>query len=318
MLVTVLKLTVGKKRLAESVGLLTATLVLCHGASPPGMKEPELASAHRSYRLKLGTFVVPPGASLGLLVRARINGGPPLRLLLDSGTQYVALDHKAAMKSGCAGGTDFDLVGAGAPSAKRVRAASASTIEIADLTLRDVPVLIIGHKLADGIDGAMPLSLFGEFLIRLDIPARTLDLLPYPTGQANTTGALRAVSSNELLFLRGVFNEQHEGYFLLDTGASYTTISQKLSRKLDGFSALSRSLPVQGGTTAMDAPLFADSARLRFGSRELATGPVVAIDLSTASRYHKLEVSGLIGYPALRDSVLTVDYRDGLVRIEPK
>jgi hypothetical protein len=55
-----------------------------------------------------------------------------------------------------------------------------------------------------------------------------------------------------------------------------------------------------------------------FGSRELAAGPVVAIDLSTASRYHNLEVSGLIGYPALRDSVLIVNYRDGLVRIDSK
>jgi len=303
-----------------TVGLLaTTTLALCLGASPPGGKAPELASAHRSYRLKLAPFVVPPSGSVGLLVRARINGGPPLRLLLDSGTQYVALDRKTAMKSGCKGGTDLDFIGAGAPSAEPAEAATANVIEIADLRLRNAPVLITAHRLADGIDGAIPLFLFAGFLIRLDIPARTLDLLPYPPGQTDTTGAVPVVSSNELLFLRGVFNETHEGYFLLDTGAAYTTISQKLNRQLHGFEALTRSsLPVQGGTTAMDAPLFSDSARLRFGSRELAAGPVVAIDLSTASRYHNLEVSGLIGYPALRDSVLIVNYRDGLVRIDSK
>jgi hypothetical protein len=305
--------------LTGSVGLFTTTLALCFGASLPSVKTPAPASAHHSYRLTLGPFVVSPGASVGLIVRARINGGPLLRLLLDSGTQYVALDRKTAMKSGCTGGPDLEVVGAGAPSAELVKAASASTVEIADLTLRNVPILITAHRLADGIDGALPLSLFAGFLIRLDVPARTLDLLPYPLGQADATGAVRAVSSNELLFLKGVFNDRYEGYFLLDTGAAYTTISQKLNRQLDRFGMLSRSsVSVQGGTTAMDAPLFADSARLRVGSRELATGPVLAVDLSTASRYHNLEVSGLIGYPALRDSVLMVNYRDGLVRIDPK
>jgi hypothetical protein len=42
---------------------------------------------------------------------------------------------------------------------------------------------------------------------------------------------------------------------------------------------------------------------------------VVAVDLSTASRYHNLEIAGLIGFPALRDSVLTVSYRDAFIRI---
>jgi hypothetical protein len=34
-----------------------------------------------------------------------------------------------------------------------------------------------------------------------------------------------------------------------------------------------------------------------------------------ASRYRNLEIVGLIGYPALRDSVLIVSYRDAFVRI---
>jgi hypothetical protein len=42
------------------------------------------------------------------------------------------------------------------------------------------------------------------------------------------------------------------------------------------------------------------------------------MDLSTASRYHGFEILGLIGYSALCDSVLTANYRDGLIRIEPR
>jgi hypothetical protein len=43
-----------------------------------------------------------------------------------------------------------------------------------------------------------------------------------------------------------------------------------------------------------------------------------AVDLSTASRYHQFEVSGLIGYTALHDSMLTINYRDDLIRIDPR
>ncbi len=122
-----------------------------------------------------------------------------------------------------------------------------------------------------------------------------------------------AVSSNQLLFLKGTVNETHEGYFLLDTGASYNAISRNMVRRLNISEALASLIPMQGGVAEMDAPLLTGQVRLRLPTNELARGPVVALDLSTASRYHNLEVSGLIGYPALSGSVLSVNYRDSLV-----
>jgi hypothetical protein len=301
----------------RSVGLVMSTaLSLLFGASP-AINVPELSNTPRSYRLKLEPFTPTPGRPVGLLVKVRINGGPLLSLLLDSGAQYVALNRKAAMKAGCAGGSDLDVVGAGAPSPALAKMLSAGTIEIGGLTLRNVPIVITGGRLIDGIDGVLPLSLFAEFVVRLDIPAKSLDLVPYPTGQ-DTAGSVSAVSSNNLLFLKCVLNDKHEGYFLIDTGAAYNAISRKVARQLNSSEALASSIPVHGSIAVMDAPLLPDRVQLRFGSRELAVEPVVVIDLSMASRYHNLEVAGLIGYPALRDSILIVNYRDGLVRLDPR
>ena len=59
--------------------------------------------------------------------------------------------------------------------------------------------------------------------------------------------------------------------------------------------------------------------QLQFASRPPVTGTGgVSVDLSTASRNHGFDVSGLIGYSALCDSVLIADYRDGLIRIASK
>jgi hypothetical protein len=193
-----------------------------------------------------------------------------------------------------------------------------ATVEIGDLLLRDLPVLISGRTVGEGIQGVLPLSVFSAFLIRLDIPRKTLDLLSYPLASPGGVDSLPALSSNNLLFVRGTVNDRREGYFLLDTGASYSVLSKTVAHELKISEALAERVPLQAGTTALDAPLVGSDVRFRFGARELGAGSVVAIDLSLSSRYHNLDVAGLLGFPAISGSVVVVNYRDGLVRIDPR
>jgi predicted aspartyl protease len=253
-----------------------------------------------------------------MVVQARFNSGPVLRLLLDSGAQYAVIDRGAAAKSGCIGGSNLDLIGAGASTAAVVKMQRAETLQVGGVTFHDVPLVIHDRKLADGIQGALPLSIFSKFLIRLDIPGKSLDLLPYPPDQPRLEGAVQAIENNRVLFLKGTANEKTEGYFLLDTGATYNAISHKVARELHIAESMAERVALQGGTAEMDAPLLRGSVRFRLGALELATDPLVAVDLSVPSRYHRIEIAGLIGYPALRGSVLTVNYRNRLIRIEPR
>jgi hypothetical protein len=66
---------------------------------------------------------------------------------------------------------------------------------------------------------------------------------------------------------------------------------------------------------SINAPGIAAGARFGIGGRELIFDQVVAIDLSYLSRMSGIEISGLIGYPDLRTRVLTVNYRDALVKL---
>ena len=299
-------------RLLRFAGLLTAVTTLSFGASTvirtPGATVPV-------YRLKLDPFLASPTHLVGLIVKARVNNGPPLRLLLDSGANMITVDPRAAAKSNCTGGTDLDLVGAGAQAAAGVKQVRAATIEIGALVLRDLSVLISDRFIAEGVQGVVPLSAFSGFLIRLDVPGKTLDLLPYPAAPPDRSDSLQALSNNNLLFIRGTVNERRDGYFLLDTGASYSALSRTLARELNISEALAQRVPLQAGTTEFDAPLVTSGVRFRFGTSELVPGAVVAVDLSLSSRYHNLDISGLLGFPALSGSVLVVNYRDRLVRI---
>jgi hypothetical protein len=294
---------------------VVAAFALCHSGwgAPPASR---LTVGSSQYRIKLGPFVVPPTRVAGLEVVARVNGGPPLRLLLDSGAQCLVLDRRAAEKSGCTGGVALDLVGAGAPAAEATKLQQAQTVQTGDLVLHNVPVVIENHKLADGIQGALPLSLFAGYLIRLDLPAKSLELLPYPPEREHPDDSIGTVVNNRVLFVKGTVNEKSDGYFLIDTGASYSAISNNLARDLKLSGSLAERVPLQAGTVSLEAPLIRGWVRLRLGSQPVATDSVVAVDLSTSSRYHQLEISGLIGYPALSNSVLTVSYRDRFIRIE--
>jgi hypothetical protein len=279
---------------------------------------PRPASPERHYSLKLNTLYSPQFPVMGMFLKARIDGGPTLRLLLDSGATYIVLDKRAAAVSGRTAGSPFDLVSFGSiPYAARRTAPG--TVEIGDLTLRDCNILAVDSKLLDGIDGVIPMSLFAGFLIHFDVPGKTLELEPYPQEspvQDGTYSAARA--DNCLLYLPAVLNETRSGYVLLDTGATYNAVSETAARAWNERSLLSHSIPLHGGAGAIDGLLLSHAVRFRFGSRVVSADPVVVVDLSDVGRHRQFEVAGILGYPALRRAIVTIDYRDSLVRIDNK
>lgn len=299
----------------RQAGLLATFAVLAlSGASPPSV--PSLTDFHR---LKLKTLTIPSTGPIGLIAMARVNGGPPLRLLLDSGARYVVLNKKTAARSGCQGGSTLDLIGAGVTLPGIATALTADTVEVGEILLHGVDVVVVERRLLDGIDGVIPLALFAGFMIQLDMRNRNLDLTPFPDEQAPVpASASRAVLHNGLLFLKGTLNNSYNGYFLLDTGAAYNAISTNLARKMNSSASLNESVSLQGGTANLAAHFVSEILRFRIGSSDLRADPVVTLDLSLTSRYHKIEVSGLLGYPALRDCLVTVNYRDALVQIDRK
>jgi hypothetical protein len=253
-----------------------------------------------------------------LLLKVQIDNGPVLRLLLDSGAESIVLDKNAAAKSGHAGGSELDLVGMGR-SPKAARMARAGTVAVGDLVFRDCGLTVAGGKVLDGVDGVIPLSLFAGFLMRLDLPGKTLELRPYLPAGSVEDGHLSPVRAhNHLLFIKGVLNDSNEGYVLLDTGASFSVISESTARALNYRRLFATSVHLAGGAGAIEGSMYPTEVRFRFGSRVVAANPVMVVGLNQFQQYNQIDVAGILGYPALRDSILTINYRDGLVGIDRK
>jgi hypothetical protein len=160
------------------------------------------------------------------------------------------------------------------------------------------------------------MSLFGGFLIRLDLPDKTLDLLPYPEerGATGSAGFEAAILRDNLLFLRGAVNDALEGYILLDTGSSYSAISRRTAQVLR--SPLVSEVDLRGPNGAVNGGLIDGAIRFHVAGRSFTVEPAVALDLAAFSAFNGVETAGVLGYPTLRSSVLTVDYRDALVRLD--
>jgi hypothetical protein len=109
---------------------------------------------------------------------------PDLPRGCSSKVQYVVLDRKAGVRSGCTGGADLDLVGAGASSATVVKMQRIETVPVDDLTLRDIPLLFANHPhpLADGIQGDCLFPLFR---------------IPYPAGRSGKDTGSSTVSTGK-------------------------------------------------------------------------------------------------------------------------
>jgi len=282
-------------------------------SSPDRNAPPHLVSPYQPCELKLRPFYPMPSCSAGVLLHVRINGGQPLRLILDSGAEFIVIGAKAARSVGLSAGSEMELVGLGSRPA---RVARAETVEIGPVIFRDCRTVLVEGIAVEGADGVVPLGLFSDFLLRLNLPKKTLGLIPYQREQDPAVPSTRGVTKGALLMVATVVNGKKSGYVVLDTAAFRSAISREVAGML-GDSHIAPEIRIGAGTGATTGQLVSSAVRFMIAGRELIPKDVVALDLSNLSRHYGEEVVGILGFPALNPHVLTIDYRNGLVKIEP-
>jgi predicted aspartyl protease len=300
------------------IGVVLAAAAVALAADPQPVATPRLASPASHYSLKLNTVTASDMRVMGVYLKTRVDGGPVLRMLLDSGAQHVVLDKRAAVRSGRTAGSALEMVGVGA-SSKQCNRASSGTIQIGDLVLDDVDMLVVDGQILDGVDGIVPMSLFASFLLRLDVPGKVLALDTYSSDLAIPDASnLPVRADNRLLFLQTVLNESQQGYVLLDTGATFSAISAAAARRARNCWSLTNPILLLGSSGGVEGFPLSPGVRFRFGTRVLSADPAVVVDLSDLERHHQFPIAGILGYPAIRNSIVTINYRESLIRIEGK
>jgi hypothetical protein len=253
--------------------------------------------------------------STGFVLRARVNGGRELSLILDTGATGIVLNASAGSQMDLHFLADAMLSGFGTTQPITARIARAASVEVAGLKISNLLFHVCATDLTRAADGMIGLDVFENFLIRLDPPAHKLELTPFAQSEATSREGtacrecLRFYRLGPLLLLRATVNGKAEGYFVLDSGSRCTMISNKL------VSQGGRAGVFAGAHGRQDVTVPSTPVGIRLGERSLMDFEYATFDPAGISAQNGVEIAGAIGYSLLRDLTLTVDYRAGLLQL---
>lgn len=204
-------------------------------------------------------------------------------------------------------------------------------IEYAGLVFEDCLVEVMEKEhLPDAAILGMDM-LFRDFEVTLDLSEAMVALQPLPplptdvegltdphgydrSLEKEAQGYARALILDGKLLLPALVNETELSYLLIDTGASETLISQRLARKVTQL--LPSKVTVQGLSGQVNRVKEAKDIRLQVGSVRQRHLKMLAIDLDDRAVMVGHGIGGLIGHSLLEHTLLVVDYRNAMAKLE--
>jgi predicted aspartyl protease/Tfp pilus assembly protein PilF len=261
------------------------------------------------------------------IVELRINRRKePFRFVLDTGSGISVLSHRTAKKLGikpvARGGVARALGGTGKFD---IVYGFLNSVQIGGAKIRNVPVYIRAFT-DDGppVDGYIGLSVITRFITTLDYRNANLSLVrkdvyvEKPHSADSMTVPLRLTSSGFLsgnVELPGV---ESKLFFILDTGASVTVVSESLAENavVQGYK-LDRSIRVIGAAGVTDGVPMFNLRDLSFGGAERSELTAVALNLDIINETSGFEQAGIIGGNFLKDYKLTFDFKQSKVTLTP-
>ena len=264
-------------------------------------------------------------AGVGLPVS--LNGSKPLVLLLDTGASGILLTQKAAERAGVKRVSATEIPGIGDQGPVKGYWGLAEKVRVGNVEFRNCPVQVVEQNNVADDNGVIGADVFSEFLVTIDIHRLILRLAPLPKreGEPDAEGRYdrtfspdmkdfdRVFSYGHMLLIPTKVNKSEPLLFLLDTGAFVNYIDQDVARSWTSVQKES-SVQARGISGKVNQVFLTGVVMLNFGGFRQSNLGMVAIDMAPMSRHPGVEIAGILGYTLLRELVMAIDYRDGLVK----
>jgi tetratricopeptide (TPR) repeat protein len=267
--------------------------------------------------LTVGSRMVRRGYGL----RVRLNDRATVTLLLDTGSSGVTITRKLAEKIGARKLSEQALEGVGKSGPAVGYKAWVDKIAIGDLEFHDCFVHATPREIAE-VDGTIGTDVFSQYLITLDLPAHKVRLEPALARRDDGMPAqaeaafTQAFTFGHFLLVPTEVGKKATGLFVIDSGANANTISPELARLMPEMRAFNS--PMSGASGVVNSAFIADDATLRFARMNRRGERISTVDLHPVSKNLGVEISGQIGFSALENMKVTIDYRNGLVQFTAK
>jgi Tfp pilus assembly protein PilF len=238
-------------------------------------------------------------------------------LLVDTGASGVTISRKFAEKIGARKLSDQEVEGVGRGGGMHAYTAWVDKVTIGELEFHDCFVHVTPQPIPE-TDGIIGTDIFQNFLVSLDFPGHKLRLEPLPPlagsgddppGQPQRLS--QAMAFGHLLLLETRTGEKTSGLFVLDTGSNINTVSPELSKGIYEMRPFNSS--GMGMSGAANISSVAENVNLEFAQTRRRGQRLFTVDLHNISKDLGTELSGQIGFSALQEGSVVINYRDGLV-----
>jgi tetratricopeptide (TPR) repeat protein len=294
-----------------------------------------LVSPYQSNRIKLSLILDGPQRRRGVAVRLILNQKETVKLLLDTGASGIAISPRLAEKAGldAISGETSEAKGIGDAQASSAISYLASEVRVGDVVFADYPVAVFRNAQSADFDGLIGADVFARFLVKIDFPQMEMSLEPRAGAAeiddeagpidagAPAPGFFRIFRFGDHLAIptgiEGGRAGEHSALFLLDSGSSANLIDTDTAKQATDVSADSR-ITVKGVQGKVDKTSRASHVSLIFAGFRHDNPDLIAISLEKMGDSMGVGFGGILGLPVLGSLSVTIDYRDGTVKLEYK
>jgi tetratricopeptide (TPR) repeat protein/predicted aspartyl protease len=250
-----------------------------------------------------------------VIVKARINGGRWQDFVLDTGSEQTTISRQTASSVGVRPITYTLSAGVGEVGLRGLQLSRLDSFEVGTMKLENVPVLIKAPPLR-GIpkretESFSPMAL--GLSMTVDYATRKLTMAKkLPDEPAEFQLPMR---HHRLSMVRGLINEKHPTYFVVDTGGEVISISTSTAQALQSQPQRKIALKVYG-TSGWDRDAFLlPGVNLRFDDIAYQNFAVVVLNLRAPSVLLGFEVGGIVGHKFLSPYRVSMDLERSELRM---
>lgn len=250
-----------------------------------------------------------------VIVKAKVNGGRPQDFVLDTGSELTTLSRQTASSAVVRPITYTLSAGVGEVGLRGLQLGRLDSLEIGALKLTNVPALIKAPALR-GIpkretESFSPLAL--GLSMTIDYARHKLSIgRTLPEERADFTLPIR---HHRLTMVRGIINQTHPTYFVVDTGGEVISISTATAEALK--QAMPRKIALRVyGTSGWDRDAFLlPGVNLRFNDIAFNNFAVVVLNLQAPSVLLGFQVGGIVGHKFLSPYRVSLDLNRSELRM---
>jgi predicted aspartyl protease len=269
------------------------------------------------------------------------------RLEIDSGASGLLLSRAVASRAGLVPELETSAGGIGDEGRSKAFVAHVDDIKIGGMEFKNCRVGVLEHSDVLGTEGLIGPDVFRNYVVTLDIPGRELRVGPLPnrpgetpSGKSTALNTSESTDATSTLAERArdryiapemkdwtpVFRSDHflifptsigkapVKLFIMDTGAGVGMISPEAAREVTKVAG-DNSITIKGLSGEVRETQTADWVTITFANISQLTEGMISYDASILHLSQGVEISGLIGFPTLRELVISIDYRDNLVHV---